>query len=641
MTVRRRWGVWLLGIATIASVASVASAAPKPARPSDSFADSIGVNTRWKLPDSPYRTKYNEVKELLKELKVRYVRDESREHVADLFVDAGVKSSYVGTVPLEVDRLSDDAGALAAVEGLNQADVRRVRYGASSFPESALRFQEELYDAVKNDNKLIQIPVVSPTMALHENLDYLFGLKAFDVLALPPFLEGTEPARVAAAADRALKVLGSENAALPWFLTEAGCHTALAVDVGTAGVSDRAQAKYLQRLLAHAFNAGIDRTYLYELLDAREDPQKMDPEANYGLVRHDLSPKPAFYAIKNLVQILEDPGAEFPQRALDVEVASAEPSIRHTLLQKRDGAFYLMLWNEVPSFNQYRGSEGFGQDIENKDVTVRLSFGQMLQEAELYRPVVSGGAVQKLEVPKSKDQTLTVEVPDELVIVRVVPIRRTATKPPGPPTGLSTKAEGTTATLNWSKPKTGRVSGYFVWRQGRFLGQTAESTFTDQAMNPETSYRYEVAAHDDLGNVSDRIDTTAMAGGSHPDLVITDVSWFPMKPRAGQDLRLSAVVKNKGTMATPGVEHAVRFEVDGQVVNWSNESTEPLPAGGIRRIHASAGISGGKFWPSSEEPVTITAVVDPDDGIAETDEHNNTFNKTFPGVPQTRGPTRR
>jgi hypothetical protein len=47
--------------------------------------------------------------------------------------------------------------------------------------------------------------------------------------------------------------------------------------------------------VAEYFRRGIGRTYFYELLD--QDTKPADQEANFGLLRHDLSEKPIFSAL--------------------------------------------------------------------------------------------------------------------------------------------------------------------------------------------------------------------------------------------------------------------------------------------------------------------------------------------------------
>ncbi len=72
---------------------------------------------------------------------------------------------------------------------------------------------------------------------------------------------------------------------------------------------------------------------------------------NFGLLRNDGSEKPAYKALKNLLNLLKDPGSSFTPGSLDYVLGGDTENVRHTLLQKADGKFYLILWQEVSGYN--------------------------------------------------------------------------------------------------------------------------------------------------------------------------------------------------------------------------------------------------------------------------------------------------
>ena len=57
----------------------------------------------------------------------------------------------------------------------------------------------------------------------------------------------------------------------------------------------------MPRLLLEHFMRGEQRFYSYELIDEFVDPEQTNPEANFGLLRRDLTPKPAYTAMKTLL----------------------------------------------------------------------------------------------------------------------------------------------------------------------------------------------------------------------------------------------------------------------------------------------------------------------------------------------------
>jgi hypothetical protein len=107
------------------------------------------------------------------------------------------------------------------------------------------------------------------------------------------------------------------------------------------GVSELVQARYIPRLCCEYFRLGIKRTYIYELIDEFHDENKENPESHYGLIRRDLTPRPAYTALKSLLDLLEDTREEFTPRTLDYEMSVTGPNgyfrtdfLHHLVLQK-------------------------------------------------------------------------------------------------------------------------------------------------------------------------------------------------------------------------------------------------------------------------------------------------------------------
>jgi hypothetical protein len=142
-------------------------------------------------------------------------------------------------------------------------------------------------------------------------------------------------------------------------------------------------AKYMPRLFAEYFNRGVVRTYSYELAD--QGPDALEREQNFGLLRFDLSEKPAYTALKNLIDLVEEPDAEaFSPAALDFTLTGPTGSlrpVRHTLLQKSDGAFFLMLWKDVLSWNVSTQSDNA---VLATEITVTLA--ESFRHAAVFHP---------------------------------------------------------------------------------------------------------------------------------------------------------------------------------------------------------------------------------------------------------------
>jgi len=89
------------------------------------------------------------------------------------------------------------------------------------------------------------------------------------------------------------------------------------------------------------------------------------------------------------------------------------------------------------------------------------------------------------------------------------------TTPPSVPTNLIGTISGTTATLSWrASTDNVRVTAYDIYRDGKKVGSTAELTYTESGLTPNTMYEYSVAARDAQQNVSQPSSATSLTTGS-------------------------------------------------------------------------------------------------------------------------------
>ena len=143
--------------------------------------------------------------------------------------------------------------------------------------------------------------------------------------------------------------------------------------------------------------------------------------------------------------------------------------------------------------------------------------------------------------------------------------------------------------------------------------------------NNTITYKFDTS---DTANVN--IDNISVDLGGLPDLVVTDITYTPASPQAGNEVTFSAVVKNQGTAATPsGIKHGLNLLVDGVQVNWCDTYTSSIAAGASVTLTANSGPSGKSTWTATAGTHTIQAVIDDVSLIAESNESNNTYSKSF------------
>jgi subtilase family serine protease len=115
------------------------------------------------------------------------------------------------------------------------------------------------------------------------------------------------------------------------------------------------------------------------------------------------------------------------------------------------------------------------------------------------------------------------------------------------------------------------------------------------------------------------------------DLTVTNIAWSPSFPSNGQPLTFSATIKNNGTVATQGgIQHGVRFEIDNQLVSWSDNSTASLAPGASRTVTANFGPSGTATWLATTGKHRLAAWVDDVNRLPDVDRSNNKLQTLIP-----------
>jgi hypothetical protein len=368
------------------------------ARASD-FVDSVGVNVHMSYMDTPYRD-VAAVRDALRDLRVHHVRDGLRPDMEDQYrslsalAAEGVAVNLIlgdpqgrfGTAEQLVETLKTRLpGVAASVEGPNEYDGS----GDPAWPEALHAYQKHLYETVKDDPTLSQLPVLGPSLIDNSAWSRVGDLSdALEYGNLHPY-PGGEPLRPADL-ERQLDLVRSGSGSDPVIVTETGYHNAVNAPVPPAqpAVSEQAAAIYVPRLLLEHFRVGIERTFLYELIDEHHEPSLTDQEQHFGLVRHDLSRKPAFTAVRNLLSLLEDPGPSFAPGSLEFSLKAGQP-VQQLLLQKRDGRFYLAVWRSDAA----AWSKAAKVDLEAPPAAVSVRFGRPADWVRVHSPVESPRAV--------------------------------------------------------------------------------------------------------------------------------------------------------------------------------------------------------------------------------------------------------
>lgn len=174
----------------------------------------------------------------------------------------------------------------------------------------------------------------------------------------------------------------------------------------TSQCDDRAQARLvLCDLLDHASLPSCELVYIYKLRGSTGGNA-------YGVMNDDGTPKAAGTAVRNLMTILNDGGAgaaTFSTTNLAHSLSGMPAQSGHHVVQKSNGSFDVLLWNETPFFNAATGADVM---IASSTVTITLPVGS---SGSVYDPVNGASPISTFSnvnqvIVSLNDSPLIVEV---------------------------------------------------------------------------------------------------------------------------------------------------------------------------------------------------------------------------------------
>jgi Bacterial Ig-like domain (group 3) len=180
----------------------------------------------------------------------------------------------------------------------------------------------------------------------------------------------------------------SGNHQEPLVATETGYFTGVAPD----SIDELTQAKYVPRLFAEFFRHSIAKAFVYEFVDEGLDGGM---ENSFGLVRADLTPKPAYVALQSMISLLQDKGGTFSPSTLaygfspSANQAYTRLQYAHDLLlQKSDGDFFLLFWHEISDADRVDSYGdpvlGTDPDVSPDTLPVEITLPSNIVKATLY-----------------------------------------------------------------------------------------------------------------------------------------------------------------------------------------------------------------------------------------------------------------
>lgn len=400
---------------------------PVQARMADEAANAVGINTHLSFLDTYGPVWKTIIRPRLLESGIRHIRDgvTTFPEVNDQFRDLAAQ----GVTGLLVN--SDNAQATRnIVKSLNAAHPKFVDaveppneqdLSGADWVARARDAQIGLWNGYKADAALSDIWVLGPSFANGRDSPKMFHAGApkagcfMDHGNLHDYtggrcpegpLGGTWGESMDKTSARYRRICGDA----PLIAGETGFHNAIDAprDV-QPGVTERAAAKLMPRLVLEKLKRGYVRVYFYEFFDQGTDPKQF--EHHFGLVRHDGEPKQQFGSLTSFVALLSDKGAAFKPGSLAYTLAGDMTDVQTMLFQKRDGRFYLVLWLGVEAFDV-----AAKRDIEPAPRSLTLTFDQPVNSVKTYLPSFQGTAVQS---SYANPRSIALAVPDHILVVEI------------------------------------------------------------------------------------------------------------------------------------------------------------------------------------------------------------------------------
>jgi hypothetical protein len=352
----------------------------REASPASEFVDSVGVVTHFGYTDTNYYKQPAQTIAAIQRLGVSHVRD----GIAAGWVAPQLYSIYseVAAAGIHPEMLLPNPGKGGPSAG--EIEKLLAHYPGADAVEAPNEY-DQTHDAdwakdlrrylptVLQVGRDLQLPVIGPSLTKPESYPRLGDVGRYmDFGNIHAYWGGRNPetdgwgppdsrgARYGAFAYD-LDEVHTTGPGRPVMMTETGY--VVSNTPKRNEIPEAVEAIYEPRLVLHAWNEGVRRTYIYELMD---DPSSTP---GFGLLHADLTPRPAYRALAALLHLLADsPGPEKTGR-LSYTLSHAD-GLETTLLEKHDGSFWLAIWN---SGCIYEVNELHSIPVATRDVTLTLT----------------------------------------------------------------------------------------------------------------------------------------------------------------------------------------------------------------------------------------------------------------------------
>lgn len=287
----------------------------EPVPPITGLVDSIGVNTHSYYGGTAYTagTNHSKLKEGLAWLGIKHIRETlvapaidkgTSEAQQNFWLELnrlyGIKVNAIMGDAGHIDHLPEMAAlikgklapCIATVEATNEYDLN----GGANWKANLTAYQKELWSLLHGVVLIVGMGAGWGWDLSHAGPDLTQWL---DYGCIHSYPSNEDPRNnIQERLRNAEKMSGFK----PVFATETGYHNAVNYTGGHKPVTEAQAGVWIPLLFKSYFEAGIKRTFTYELVDQNPNAAKDNNELNFGLFHSDWSPKPAATAVHKLIK---------------------------------------------------------------------------------------------------------------------------------------------------------------------------------------------------------------------------------------------------------------------------------------------------------------------------------------------------
>ena len=401
----------------------LSSAAAGPEIDEARFLDSFGVNIHANYNDGAY-ARLDKVAQDMEYLGLHHVRTHHGRGVVPYESYArlaawGLRFNFI-VLPDKIDEtldfaarlMNDVPGSVVSIEGFNEINNERFSYEGLEGLEAAKAAQKALYAKVKERKELAGLPVLYFTGGEM----FAGGKKASDLSGMADF------ANVHAYNHNALQPRDSIVGALglysgaaaraPFINTEFGNFTLPKgwpegkpywAHYTALGVDETTQAKIVLNSFFEGAQLRVKRSYVYELLDEKLDPEMKLPEFHFGLFTFDHEPKASAKVLRNLTRFLDGTTSKSPGKTVEAKAVNVPDGVGRITIRRADGSVLIALWSRAEFWTW---DQNTSKPVKNArvPVAVQAAPGQDGLTASVFDPITNTqtpvvGSLAHFQVP--------------------------------------------------------------------------------------------------------------------------------------------------------------------------------------------------------------------------------------------------